>query len=105
MTESRHETPAIEAMMERMFRGLVRRAGAGDTEALEALAHLERVAGLAHTVALDQAHTVRGGLYSWTELANVTGTSRQAVRQRVERLTTDPPTWAGARRLVDFLRR
>lgn len=75
-----------------MVRGLVRRAAEGDTEALEALAQLEAELPTATTVALDlmasgerMRETNRPLGYSFTELADVLGTSRQAARQRVTR--------------------
>lgn len=72
-------------MMRRMFRGLVKRAAEGDTEALEALARLERVASAATTVALTKSAKQHGGRYSWAELADVAGTTRQAIGQRIGR--------------------
>lgn len=84
------ESVELEAMVKRIHRALVRRAGAGDTTALEALARLERVASSATTVALSRAHTSGGGFYSWGELADVTGSTRQAVQQRVARMGTTP---------------
>lgn len=71
--------------MRRMFRGLVRRAAEGDTEALEALANLEGVASTALTVGLSRSHVNHGGRYTFGELCQVVGTSRQAVRQRAAR--------------------
>lgn len=91
---SRHEAPDVGAMVERMFRALVRRAGDGDTQALEQLARLELVA---------RDSVAAGGLalhsfgYSWTEIGTVTGTTRQAARQRC---TTDAARSAAAAMLV-----
>lgn len=84
------EASELEAMIRRMHRALVRRAAGGDTTALEALARLERVASSATTVALSRAHTSGGGFYSWGELADVTGSTRQAVQQRVGRMAATP---------------
>lgn len=86
------ESEDLEAMVRRMQRALVRRAAAGDTTALEALARLERTAALATTVALSRAHTSGGGFYSWGDLADVTGSTRQAVQQRVGRLASTEVT-------------
>lgn len=90
---SRHEAEDLEAMVARMLRSLVRRAAAGDTTALEALARLERKASHSTTVALRQAHESAGGIYTWADLANATGSSRQAVRQRAQRLHLVPEGW------------
>lgn len=86
--QRRHESPEVGAAAFRMIRALVRRAAEGDTEALEQLAKVERMAAAGTTVALHQAHQAAG--YSYTELADVTGTTRQAARQRVERLDRVP---------------
>ena len=72
-------------MVRRMQRALVRRAREGDTTALEALARLERSGSAATTVALAAAHTSAGGFYSYSELADVAGSTRQAVQQRISR--------------------
>jgi hypothetical protein len=85
------EALELEGMVRRTLRSLVRRAGEGDTTALEALARLERVASSATTVALSRAHTSGGGFYSWGELADVTGSTRQAVQQRAARMETHGP--------------
>lgn len=82
---SRHEAPEVEAMVRRMFRALVRRAAEGDWEALEALGRLEGVAAGSATEGLYRSWQGQGGRYSFGELAQVVGTSRQAVRQRVAR--------------------
>lgn len=74
-----YEAPQIGAMMERMFRALVRRAEAGDTEALEQILRLQDVAA-------DSARSAGRGLvafgYSYGELARWTGVSRQAAAKR-----------------------
>lgn len=88
--QRRHEAPEVGAMVRRMVRALVRRAAEGDTEALEQLAQLEAELPTATTcaVAMMQAGT-DGNAYSFTELANVLGTSRQAARQRAGRALAD----------------
>lgn len=88
MTQQRHESPDVGKAVVRMLRGLVRRAADGDTEALEWLATCERAASVATTVGLDRAR--REGGYSYGQLADVTGTTRQAVLQRVGRLDKSP---------------
>lgn len=82
MSQRRYESPDVGAACARMLRGLVDRAREGDTQALEELATLERTAGAALTVAMDLAHREAG--YSWTQVADALGTSRQAARQRGE---------------------
>lgn len=77
--------------MRRMFRGLVRRAAEGDTEAVEALANLETFARESATMGLARSHVAHGGRYTHGELAQVLHTSRQAVRQRVERAGSTVP--------------
>ena len=72
-------------MVRRMYRALARRAASGDTTALEALGRLEVEAREATTVALSRSHVNHGGLYTFGELAQTTGTSRQAVQQRIAR--------------------
>lgn len=84
--QRRHEAPDLGAAVFRMVRALVRRAAEGDTEALEQLAACERLTNAAVTVAMEHAHDggeASPGLYSWTELGEVMGTTRQAARQRV----------------------
>lgn len=78
-------------MMRRTYRALVRRAAAGDTTALEALAGLEVTAGHAHTLGLALSHVNRGGYYTYGELAQTTRTSRQAVQQRIGRMGETVP--------------
>lgn len=73
------EAPEVGAMAGRVVRALVRRADAGDTEALEQLLQLQReVAG---AVIDAGAGLVRFG-YTYGELAQVCGISRQAARER-----------------------
>ena len=81
--QRRHEAPEVGDMICRMLNALVRRAAEGDTEALEQLARVEDMAGAALSSGLAVAHSAAG--YSWAELAAVTGTSRQAVSQRVNK--------------------
>lgn len=91
-SQRRHEAPEVGAMVRRMVRGLVRRAAEGDVEALEALTMLERELPTATSCALGMMNSgtgAHGGGWSFGYLADVVGTSRQAVRQRVARVDTD----------------
>ncbi len=80
-------------MVGRMLRALVRRAEEGDTEALEQLARLEVAAAHATTEAMVAMYTGSGPRYSYGEVANILGVSRQAVRQRVVRGMARGPHW------------
>lgn len=85
------EAPELGAMVRRMVRALVRRAAEGDWEALEELAALEAAAREAVGHALVAMHD-GGRQYSWTELGDVLGVSRQAAEQRANRARgTMPP--------------
>lgn len=88
---SKHEADDIGAMVRRMVRTLVRRAADGDTMALEQLAQLERELPTATSSAIALMNTERPGCpaYSFGELAGELGVSRQAVRQRAMRVSTD----------------
>ncbi len=89
MARRERESEELEAMIGRTLRALVRRAGQGDTTALEALGRLEGTTAAATTVALRRAsyaYRVLGeGFYSYGELAQVMGVSRQAIQQRIHR--------------------
>lgn len=91
--QRRHEAPELGGMVQRVIRSLVARAAEGDTEAIEELATISRVAGLAVPYAAQLAHERMG--YSYTELAGVLGVTRQAARQRalgaVDRVATEAP--------------
>lgn len=75
-------------MVTRMLRALVRRAGEGDTEALEQLAALETLASRAVPYAAQLAHDQAG--YSWGQLGDVLGLSRQSVQERACRVAIPP---------------
>lgn len=87
---SRHESPELGDAIVRQLRALVTRAAAGDAEALEQLARIEKLSPVATSLAARElhdwtpAHGAEG--HSFTFIAGVLGTSRQAVRQRVARL-------------------
>lgn len=92
------ESQDLGAMVARMVRALVRRAAEGDTIALEELARLEDLVPEAVTVAghvMHASHTdAPRSHYSWGELAQVTGVSRQAAHRRHGRLPdTDTARW------------
>lgn len=77
------EAPEVGAAALRMMRALVRRASDGDTEALEQLVHLEAQASALIVQAGRAMH--ESGLYTYTDLAQCLGVTRQAVRQRLTR--------------------
>lgn len=69
----------------RVLRALVRRAESGDWEALEQLAMIEQVAASSTGEALTrmQAGTGSAGVaYSWAQLGDVLGVTRQSAQQR-----------------------
>lgn len=78
--QRRHESPDVGDAIIRMLRGLVTRAEEGDTEAVEQLARIERLAPVATAMGGRRAHDNAG--YSYTDLGRVLGISRQAARQR-----------------------
>lgn len=80
-----YEAPDVGAMVSRMLRALVRRAADGDTEALEELVRLEAESAVRVKEAGRALHTWG---YSYTELAPWMGSTRQAVRQRLQRQAT-----------------
>lgn len=73
------EAPEIGAMASRVLRALVRRAADGDSEALEQLLELERELPAAIKDAGRGMHEFG---YTYTEIADVAGISRQAARER-----------------------
>lgn len=78
--QRRHEAPDLGDAIVRMMRALVARAAEGDTEAVEQLARVEQLAGTAMSLGGRLAHDEAG--YSYTQLGDVLGVSRQAARQR-----------------------
>lgn len=82
----RHEAPDMEAFLRRGLMALARRAGEGDMEAVEALSRLQ--------VDVDQQLAagvagMRGKGYSWGQLAQPLGVTRQAAQQRWAHATID----------------
>jgi hypothetical protein len=73
------EAPEIGAMASRVLRALVRRATDGDSEALEQLLELEKQ--LPNAIK-DAGRGMHAFGYSFTEIADVAGISRQAARER-----------------------
>jgi hypothetical protein len=73
------ECPELEAFLRRMMRALVRRAAEGDLEAVEVLARLNGEIAQATRDAGDAAW--RCG-YSYTQIGDALGITRQAARQR-----------------------
>jgi hypothetical protein len=88
------EAMDLHGGIRRQLRALVRRAADGDTLALEALADLEDLAALATTVAGHVMHASADGwprsAYSWSEIGQVTGTTRQAAHRRHSEFPRDP---------------
>lgn len=90
--QQRHEAPDVGDAVVRMLRALVTRAQEGDWEALEQLARIEQLAPAATALGVRLAHREAG--YSFTQLGDVLGTSRQAARQRAMNTLTTPEAWA-----------
>jgi hypothetical protein len=80
----RVENDEFGAFARRIIRAYGRRVGEGDVEALASLIRLHDELGEVIATAAGDLHA-RG--YSWAEIAARTGTSLQAVRQRVMRRT------------------
>lgn len=76
----RPECPEVGSAARRMVRALVKRAEEGDTEAIEQLVETQHEVTQSITAAGRALHQVAG--YSYTELGQVLGTSRQAARER-----------------------
>jgi hypothetical protein len=74
-----YEAPEIGAFLRRMARAMVRRAAAGDLEAVSVLGEVHEAIGQAVAEAAREAH---GFGYSWTEIGRELGITRQAARQR-----------------------
>lgn len=76
-----YEAPDLEAAASRMMRALVRRAEGGELEALEALVRLQ-AATKDHLQAGVDAYRSGPAEASWADIAEATGTSRQAAQMR-----------------------
>ena len=83
------EAPDLAAAVARFLRALVRRAGNGDSEAVEALNSIHQATGQALTDGVrawrDFAPAYGSQPYSWTDVARPLGISRQAAQQRFGR--------------------
>jgi hypothetical protein len=79
MATRHRDSSEIGAMAQRVMRALVRRAADGDTEALEVLVTIQREAGQ-HVNDAGQELVTFG--YSYAELGQVLGISRQAATKR-----------------------
>jgi hypothetical protein len=75
-----YESKDVAAGAGRMIKGLVKRAGTGDQEALYHLVQLQAQLSAAITEAGARMHVEAD--YSYTALAGELGISRQAARQR-----------------------
>lgn len=79
MTVRHRDSSEIGSMAQRVMRALVRRAGEGDTEALEVLVAIQgEVSGHVHQAGVA---LVSFG-YTYADLANVLGVTRQAATKR-----------------------
>ena len=79
-----YEAPDMEAMINRVVRALVRRAGDLDLEAVGSLARIEQmIHDEAIPAAAQAAHDASG--YSWSEIGRELGITRQAAQQRGRR--------------------
>lgn len=83
----RVENDEFAAFARRIIRAYGRRVGEGDVEALASLIRLHDELG---EVIAQAAGDLHAGGYAWAEIAARTGTSLQAVRQRVMRRTMRP---------------
>jgi hypothetical protein len=75
-----YESPDIAAFMRRQARGLVKRAGDGDLEALTAI---QQTIAVLEAARLDAAEALHDFDYSWTEIGRELNMTRQAARQMV----------------------
>ncbi len=78
------ESDEMAAMVRRVTRSMVRRAAAGDIEALRALRQMRDDVANATKAAAQELHspTEWSGGYSWTTIDEELGISRQAARQQ-----------------------
>lgn len=80
MSQRRHESPELGAAARRFLRALAVRATEGDTEAIEQLRELEGELQHALGSAIAGARAAKG--YSWAQIADLIGTTRQNAQQR-----------------------
>jgi hypothetical protein len=79
----RKETPECAGGARRFLAGLAKRAAAGDLEALTFLndmhAHIDTVMA---EIAVPGLRSAEGGAYSWAEIGEALGVTRQAAQSR-----------------------
>lgn len=80
---TRHETPDYAAMLSRMIRSYGRRIGDGNPEDLAMALQLQHDLDAVITDAVLTMRETHG--YSWAQLADELGMTRQAVQQRYGR--------------------
>lgn len=78
-TKRTYEAPDMTAFVRRVFRGMVKRAGEGDREAISALADMQRELDAALCEAVAQ---LRAKGNSWTDVGRELRITRQAAQQR-----------------------
>lgn len=78
--QRRHEAPELGSAVRRFLRALAVRATEGDLEAIEELAQLAKDVDASLGQAIAGARAAKG--YTWQAVAELLGTSRQAVQQR-----------------------
>jgi hypothetical protein len=86
--QRRHEAPELGDAVVRMLRGLVTRAAEGDWEAIEQLRRIDQLAPAALKLGAQLAHDHAG--YSYGQLGEVMGVSRQGARQYVAKPSSAP---------------
>ncbi|WP_235739049.1 hypothetical protein [Nocardioides alcanivorans] len=79
------EAPDMAAMVERIARGMVRRAADGDLEVLSALRTMRAAIDTACIDAARELNDFDGGRYSWAEIGAQLGITRQAAFQAFAR--------------------
>lgn len=79
-----YEAPDMAAFVQRVMRGMVRRAEAGDLEAIRALADIQASvqAAMVDAAAALRTEDANGHAYSWTDIGRELGMTRQAAQQR-----------------------
>lgn len=80
------ENPQYAAFLRRAIRAYTRRIATGD---IEALTDLQQLADELHQATTDAVHALREHGYSWADIANRLGVTRQAAHQRY---ANHPPT-------------